>query len=636
MASLAGFSIPSVNPEIGLTIGLVLLALLAGRRAVRWLGWWERPLTRLALRPRWAIGVAAMAPLAVRALLLPLYPAPEPHHHDEFSFLLAADALLHGRVANPPHPFWVHFESIHILTRPMYVSAFPLAPAIAMAAGKALLGHAWAGVWLSGGLMCGAICWMLQGWLPSRWALLGALLAGLRFAVASYWMNTYWGGFVAAAGGALALGALGRMRRSPRPVHGVVMGIGFAILANSRPVEGAVFAAAVTAIWIAGRPGWRAVLPAVVVLGVTGAGMAYYFARVTGKPWLPPYVYYRETRTIAPHFIWQKLRPQPVEYSNAEMAAFYRQWEIASYLTARQLPADLFRKTTAYWRFYLSPLLTLPLLALQGVWRSRGMRPLLLIAAIFPVALIGQVWHNAHYAAPATGLVLLIVMLSLRYVRQWRWRGRRAGLVLTRALPLACSAMLLIQIAAGPLPHRTAQVGWRWPEREGLDRARILRQLESFPGNHLVMVRYGPTHVPGDEWVYNAAEIDRARVVWARELDPQSNERLIRYFAGRQVWLAEPEPPPARLTRYADAPFRPMPFVPLGAPGIDILQSPEDIRRRMLEIVGSAPRSCYQWSFVFMRVTGIESPPVTEGCYGADRTTEVTLDRWMDWAKAQR
>jgi hypothetical protein len=167
---------------------LLAATLLAGLAAAwfrwRWVGGWERPLERLARHGKAAILAAAVAPLILRGALLPWFPAPEPRVHDEFSFLLAADTLAHGRLANPPHPFWVHFESIHILTRPTYANAFPVAPAALLAMGL-LLGNPWIGVMLGIGLMCGTVCWMLQGWTAPRWALLGALLLGVRVGVSS-------------------------------------------------------------------------------------------------------------------------------------------------------------------------------------------------------------------------------------------------------------------------------------------------------------------------------------------------------------------------------------------------------------------------------------------------------------------
>jgi hypothetical protein len=51
-------------------------------------------------------------------------------------------------------------------------------------------------------------------------------------------------------------------------------------------------------------------------------------------------------------------------------------------------------------------------------------------------------------------------------------------------------------------------------------------------------VRYGPHHYLGYEWVYNEADIDRAKVVWARDMGAR-NEELVRYFAGRHVWILE-------------------------------------------------------------------------------------------------
>ena len=138
---------------------------------------------RLANHRAACIALCGILPIAIRLALLGIYPVPEPSIHDEFSHLLLADTLVHGRLANPPHPMWQHFESIHIFQQPTYASMYPPGQGAFLALGEWLFHEPWVGVVLSAGLMFAAMCWMMQAWLPAKWALFGTLLAIVAFGV---------------------------------------------------------------------------------------------------------------------------------------------------------------------------------------------------------------------------------------------------------------------------------------------------------------------------------------------------------------------------------------------------------------------------------------------------------------------
>jgi hypothetical protein len=86
----------------------------------------------------------------------------------------------------------------------------------------------------------------------------------------------------------------------------------------------------------------------------------------------------------------------------------------------------------------------------------------------------------------------------------------------------------------------------RWP-RGNLERAQVVRELEAMPGQHLVLVKYSPHHNVDWEWVWNNAEIDRSKIVWARDMSDSKNRELLDYFKSRHVWQIngdDPEPAP--------------------------------------------------------------------------------------------
>src|SRR5438105_11911652 len=215
----------------------------------------ENTFGRLARRKLPAVVIVGLLVITFRVALIPILGIPAPRWNDEFSYLLAADTFGHGRLTNPPHPMWIHFESFHIIQQPTYASMYPPAQGLVLAARKRL-GHPWIGQLFVTALMCSAFTWMLQGWLPPGWALLGGMLAMLRLGILSYWMNGYWSGSVVALGGALVLGSWPRIREQARPMHAIIMAVGLAVLANSRPYEGLVFSIPILAglaIWIFGR-----------------------------------------------------------------------------------------------------------------------------------------------------------------------------------------------------------------------------------------------------------------------------------------------------------------------------------------------------------------------------------------------
>lgn len=533
------------------------------RRMERWF--------RQLARRRWlaVLTVALSVPL-LRLAILPLFPVPLPFCSDDFSFLLAGDTFAHGRLANPTPAMWTHFETIHVTMKPTYQSMYFPGQGLILAASKVVFGNSWIGLLLVSALMCAALCWMLQAWLPANWALLGGMIAVLRLGVFSYWTNTYHaGGSLAALGGALILGSLPRLTRTARLRYGMLMGIGAAILVLTRPYEGLLLCLPVGVVL--GKWMWKGKnRPSVAVLARLAAAplafgiaavawMGYYDYRAFGNPLTPPYTVDRNTYAIAPYYVWQHARPEP-SYRYAEMRTFYREGELSFYNHIHSVKGFVpytLAKVGFVFLFYAGFALFPPLLMVRRIFLDRRIRFLVVCVLVLAGGMVIEIYLLPHYVAPFTAAFYAIGLQAMRHMRFWKPEGKPTGMALVRLTVVVCVLMAGLRVIAKPMhfgpnefPASDWNETWFGPDHFGAERAQIETGLSQLPGEQLAIVRYSPDHIPGKEWVYNRADIDGSKVVWARDAGAADNLELIRYYGNRKVWLVEPDVIPARVSPY--------------------------------------------------------------------------------------
>jgi len=558
-----------VSPlAVALQWELVFLAALAVWLAPAGWGRRLRPLRaafgQLANQRARSIALCGLLPVAIRLALLGIYPVPEPSIHDEFSHLLLADTLVHGRLTNPPHPMWQHFESIHIIQQPTYNSMYPPGQGAFLALGEWLFHEPWVGVVLSVGLQFAAMCWMMQAWLPARWALFGTLLAIYAFGVGTLWMNSYIGGAVPGIGGALVLGAVRRLRQGGRKVpQSVLLGVGVVLLMNTRPFEGAVLTLAALVYLVLGgsRRGWaKIVVPAGVIISAGLIFAGFYNFRVTGSPLRMPYEVNRDT------YGWPEnlgfLPAKEVALRHPVLREMYRK-EIAHHTIYSSWHAfldSLDVRAFENWSFFCGPALTIPLLLLPKVFLDRRTRPLVVILAVILGLNLFQMVLYAYHLGPIVAALFAIVAQGARHIYVSLSRTRPArGMAFALLLPLCVASASVMKMEAADLGIPLTY--WEHGVETHRDARAYLQQwLSRRPGKQLVIVRYSPQHSPDQEWVYNGADIDNSKVVWAREMDPESDAQLVSYFKDREIWLLNADSYPQRVQPYdVDALCRPEP-----------------------------------------------------------------------------
>src|SRR5437764_15179289 len=119
---------------------------------------------------------------------------------------------------------------------------------------------------------------------------------------------------------------------------------------------------------------------------------------------------------------------------------------------------------------------------------------------------------------------------------------------------MVCLTLSPIRAAAGrlhiPVPRTVIHSSYT-EDVHNTERAQVLRQLGREPGRHLVIVYYRPDHDVLREWVFNAADINGSKVVWARDMGAAQNKEVVAYFKDRRVWSLEPDEKPPKLSPYS-------------------------------------------------------------------------------------
>jgi hypothetical protein len=500
----------------------------------------------MAVRP-WLHGAALFFVLLVAFLCIGVQckDIPVPVVPDERAYLLSARLFLEGRVSQPTNGLGEHFESLYVLAEPALASRFPPMQSLFLALGMAT-GNAIMGVWIAcafWGTALFALCRELAG-KTTAWLLTGLWL--LFLAQDHYWVNSYWGGAVAAWAGTLTLLGAVRFRKYPEARACVPWAVGVIVLSLTRPFEGAMFALAT--VWPMVPPddaNRRARLRRLTgVMAATGlvalsVNLAYN-AAVTGDALMFPYLAWENHYLKTPLFIWQEQSAAPG--TGPFVTQVLRQGLLDSRSQGMAL-RDAFGRSLDSWRAAAG--LGLAIFAPILAWRRRDSGKDAL--PILPLLLLPWLLHwisipyFPHYAAPFAGLPWAIAALALGEISSAAF-----------ALPLTCGA-----IAAAALVNTTPVARYQ-PEisKARKDLTTILHEKAAtfdVPVMFLVTVEQLRPSQAVYCGLYNVSDMAHGHEILAWDLGEAKNRRLLSAFPGRlpiRVTIGEPTPSDVRYEFY--------------------------------------------------------------------------------------
>jgi hypothetical protein len=164
-------------------------------------------------------------------------------------------------------------------------------------------------------------------------------------------------------------------------------------------------------------------------------------------------------------------------------------------------------------------------------------------AATILVVVLGQsivsLWFP-HYSAPVVPLVIAVAALTFARQARGSPMARTWGppvIVLLAAMYVSMPALWALARNLFGQPREASETSLETRALAGLTKTDVVLQLEAEPGSHLVFVSYDDDGPAGDgEWVYNAADLRTARIVFAHDLGAAKNAELIAAHPDRHTW----------------------------------------------------------------------------------------------------
>ncbi len=474
-----------------------------------------------------------------------------PIEHDEFSYLLGADTLRHGRLSNPAPMVWEAFQTFHVIMQPSYASKYPMGPAILIAVGWSMFGQPIAGSWIAAGICCASVAWMLAGAFRKQWAILGGLLVALHPMFQTVWSQTLHGGWLAAAGCSLLFGALLRLRRRESLRHALLGGIGIAILAITRPFEGfvcvavSIMAFGIHQIRTSSGWYWKSIGVATIPVTMAAILIAAQNLATTGSILTMPYQVHEQAYGVAPLFVFgQPNQPMMEATQPSVFYEFHRGWSMDCYrervgwsglIQGLRVEYGLL---TYYWGLGLT-IFPLTTFLLWNKFRWAKLTLLLILSQLAAASLV--TWIFPRYLAPITPWLTFLTILSCRVLNRSFGAQRKYGLICASALLLFEGYGYILSIEAWK-----QHPGRHWASSRNFIEQELCRR----PGKHLILVEYGVGHNVHQEWVYNLADLQSQKVIWARAEREDWERRLLQcYGEHRSVWKLNPDNIPSTSRR---------------------------------------------------------------------------------------